>query len=103
MAKAPKKETQALIKSELVHKVAAGNSHLLVKDVETVVNTVLDSIAGALIDGGRVELRNFGTFYVKVRDARVGRNPRTGEAVKVPAKSAVAFRAGKDMLDRLNA
>ncbi len=99
---ATKQEAQALIKSELVQKIAGANSHLLNKDVEAIVNTVLDTISDALVDGGRVELRGFGTFYVKVRDARVGRNPRTGEAVNVPAKSAVAFRPGKDMTDRLN-
>jgi integration host factor subunit beta len=72
-----------MIKSELVLKIAEQNPHLYQRDVENIVNAILDTIADALARGDRVELRGFGAFSVKKRDARTGRNPRTGEAVSV--------------------
>jgi len=91
-----------MIKSELVQLIAAENPHLYQRDVERIVSTVFDEIAETLAEGGRVELRGFGAFSVKVRDARVGRNPRTGEAVDVPSKAVPFFKAGKDLRERLN-
>jgi integration host factor subunit beta len=91
-----------MIKSELVARIAADNPHLYQRDIETVVNSVLDTIADALARGDRVELRGFGAFSVKKRDARAGRNPRTGEAVTVCEKLIPVFKTGKDMRNRLN-
>ena len=80
-----------MIRSELVIRIAEQNRHLNARDVERVVDTVLDRIAGALADGDRVELRDFGTFAAKELGARTGRNPRTGEVVSVRAKRTVQF------------
>lgn len=92
-----------MIKSQLIEKLAAENTHLTHAEVERVVNVVLDSMVDAMSDGGRVELRGFGAFSVRSRPARVGRNPRTGEAVNVPAKSVPFFKSGKELRERLNA
>jgi integration host factor subunit beta len=91
-----------MIKSELVLKIAELNPHLYHRDIETVVNTVLDTITGALKNGQRVELRGFGAFAAKERKARVGRNPRTGASVDVDQKLAPAFKTGKELRQRLN-
>ena len=77
-----------MIKSELIQKLADDNPHLYQRDVERIVSAVFDEITDALANGDRVELRGFGAFSVKERDARIGRNPRTGESVEVPAKRA---------------
>lgn len=91
-----------MIRSELIQKVADENPHLYQRDVEKIVNTIFDEIVGALASGDRVELRGFGAFSVKQRDARVGRNPRTGEPVQVDEKHVPFFKAGKLLRDRLN-
>lgn len=91
-----------MIKSELVQRIAAKNPHLTQRDVESIVNTILDEIGGALARGDRVELRGFGAFSVKSRPARQGRNPRTGESVAVVEKRVPFFKTGKEMRDRLN-
>jgi integration host factor subunit beta len=91
-----------MIKSELVLKLAEQNPHLYQRDVENIVNAILDTIADALTRGDRVELRGFGAFAVKKRDARTGRNPRTGEAVSVSEKVVPVFKTGKEMRQRLN-
>lgn len=92
-----------MIKSELIDQLAAENPHLTQKDVEKIVGVVLDKMTGALTEGGRVELRGFGAFSVRSRPSRQGRNPRTGEAVEVPAKSVPFFKSGKELRERLNA
>ncbi|NJL08446.1 MAG: integration host factor subunit beta [Methylacidiphilales bacterium] len=92
-----------MIKSELVQKIAEANPHLYQRDVETIVNAILDEVTAALARGDRVELRGFGAFSVKSRPARVGRNPRTGEHVPVNEKFVPFFKTGKEMRDRLNA
>jgi integration host factor subunit beta len=92
----------AVIKSELVQKIAERNPHLYQRDVENIVNAILEEITNALARGDRVELRGFGAFSVKRRDARVGRNPRTGEHVSVEEKSVPFFKTGKEMRERLN-
>ncbi|MFV0473407.1 MAG: integration host factor subunit beta [Pikeienuella sp.] len=91
-----------MIKSELIQKIADENPHLFQRDVERIVSSVFDEITDALVRGDRVELRGFGAFSVKHRDARMGRNPRTGEAVSVPEKRAPFFKTGKDLRDRMN-
>lgn len=91
-----------MTKSELIAKMAERNPHLYLRDVERIVDTVFDEITQALVDGDRVELRGFGAFSVKDRDARIGRNPRTGEAVNVEAKRLPFFKTGKGLRERLN-
>ncbi|HXO89680.1 MAG TPA: integration host factor subunit beta [Stellaceae bacterium] len=91
-----------MTKSELVQKLAEANPHLYQRDVEVIVTAIFDEIAAALARGDRVELRGFGAFSVKRRDARVGRNPRTGDSVRVGEKHIPFFKTGKQLRDRLN-
>lgn len=91
-----------MTKSELIAELAAANPHLQGRDVELIVATIFDEITGALSRGERVELRGFGAFTVKKRDARTGRNPRTGEAVPVSGKAVPFFKAGKELRERVN-
>lgn len=91
-----------MTKSELILRLAERNPRLYQREVERIVTTIFDVIAEALARGDRVELRGFGAFSVKRRDARVGRNPRTGEAVQVSEKFVPFFRTGKQLRDRLN-
>lgn len=91
-----------MIRSELIQKIADENPHLYQRDVERIVNTVFDEVTEAMARGDRVELRGFGAFSVKKRDARVGRNPRTGETVQVEEKHVPFFKTGKLLRDRLN-
>ncbi len=92
-----------MTKSELIQRLAEKNPHLYQRDVERIVATIFDEISSALSVGDRVELRGFGAFSVKSRDARIGRNPRTGEAVHVERKFVPFFKAGKALRDSLNA
>lgn len=78
------------------------NPHLYQRDVERIVSTIFDEISEALAQGNRVELRGFGAFSVKHRDARQGRNPRTGEAVQVEKKAVPFFKTGKKLREMLN-
>lgn len=91
-----------MIRSELVSAVAGANPHLTQRDVERVVATIFDTIGAALAIGRRVELRGFGAFSTRSREARTGRNPRTGTAVAVDAKRVPYFKPGKDLRERLN-
>ncbi|MGP1353935.1 MAG: integration host factor subunit beta [Parasphingopyxis sp.] len=91
-----------MIRSELIQKIAAENPELSTKDIERLVNCFFDAITTQLADGGRVELRGFGAFSTRERKARIGRNPRTGESVHVPAKRVPYFKPGKEMRERLN-
>ena len=91
-----------MIKSELVQRIAAKNPHLYQRDVERIVNAILDEITNALARGDRVELRGFGAFSIKRRDPRLGRNPRTGAHVDVNGKAVPFFKTGKEMRERLN-
>jgi integration host factor subunit beta len=92
-----------MIRSELVAIVAEQNPHLTVRDVEAIVTTIFDEITDALADGRRVELRGFGAFSTRAREARTGRNPRTGTAVEVDAKRVPYFKPGKELREKLNA
>jgi integration host factor subunit beta len=85
-----------------VQRIAETNPHLYQRDVENIVDAILDEITRALARGDRVELRGFGAFSVKSRPARLGRNPRTGEQVKVTEKVVPYFKTGKEMRERLN-
>ena len=91
-----------MIRSELVAIVAETNPHLTMRDVERIVGTIFDEITNALSAGRRVELRGFGAFSTRQRDARTGRNPRTGAAVPVDEKVVPFFKAGKELRDRVN-
>ena len=91
-----------MIKSELINRIANANPHLFHRDVERIVNVVFDEIIDALARGDRVELRGFGAFTVKHRAPRIGRNPRTGAAVKVDEKFVPFFKTGKELRERLN-
>lgn len=92
-----------MTKSELIQRLAEANPHLYLRDVERIVTTIFDEITDALADGDRVELRGFGAFSVKERGSRMGRNPRTGDAVDVPAKYIPYFKTGKQLREKLNA
>ena len=91
-----------MIKSELIARIAEQNPHLYQRDAEAVLNAILDTITAALVRGDRVELRGFGVFAVKKREARTGRNPRNGEEVAVSEKVVPVFKTGRDMHHRLN-
>ena len=91
-----------MIRSELIQKLADENPTLTLREVEMIVSAIFEEIIGALSRGDRVELRGFGAFSVKKRDARIGRNPRTGESVQVEEKHVPFFKAGKLLRDRLN-
>jgi integration host factor subunit beta len=91
-----------MIKSELVHRMASANTHLYQREVEKVVGSIFDEIANAMSRGDRVELRGFGVFSVRIRQAKTGRNPRTGDTVPVRQKAFPFFKASKEMFRRLN-
>lgn len=91
-----------MTKSELIQRLAEKNPHLYLRDIEKIVETIFEEITEALVEGDRVELRGFGAFSVKHRDARTGRNPRTGETVQVDAKRLPFFKTGKALRDNLN-
>lgn len=91
-----------MTKSELIADLAASHNHLLGRDLELIVGTIFNEIGSALARGERVELRGFGAFTVKRRDARTGRNPRTGVAVPVREKAVPFFKAGKELRERVN-
>src|SRR3712207_3531677 len=92
-----------MTKSELIARLAERNPHLYHRDIERIVSTVFDEIAEALSRGDRVELRGFGAFSVRHRDARIGRKPRTGDTVRVESKHIPFFKTGKELRERLNA
>ncbi|TXM94087.1 HU family DNA-binding protein [Methylobacterium sp. WL116] len=91
-----------MIRSDLVLRLAAQNSHLRERDCEAVVDAIIGRISDALVAGDRVEIRGFGSFAVKEQPVRQGHNPRIGARIVVPAKTVLAFKAGKEMRDRLN-
>src|SRR4051794_3647545 len=93
---------EAMIRSELVQQLCTDFPDLTQREVEGVVSAIFDSITDQLAKGGRVELRGFGAFSTRQRDARLGRNPRTGESVSVDAKRVPYFKPGKEMRERLN-
>lgn len=91
-----------MIRSELLQALAKDNPDLRAEEIEQVVDVFFDEITKRLAEGGRVELRGFGAFSTREREARSGRNPRTGETVQVPSKRVPYFKPGKEMRERLN-
>ena len=94
-----------MTKSGLIEDVARKTPHISKRDTEVVVNTIFDSMVEALKRGDRIEIRGFGSFQVKLREAREGRNPKTGEPVQISAKRTPFFKVGKElkeMVDRSN-
>ena len=91
-----------MIKSELVARLAERHSHLHLRDVERAVSAVFEQMAAAMARGDRVEIRGFGSFSVRHREARIGRNPATGHRVDVGEKVVPHFKAGKQLRQRLN-
>ena len=91
-----------MTKSELILKITSKNSYLYHKDVYKIIDTLFDCVTKALKDGDRVELRGFGTFTTKLRSARIGRNPKTGDPVAIPQKKMPFFKMGKSMKERIN-
>ena len=92
-----------MIRSELLQALASENPDLRPEEVEQVLTIFFDEIGKRLAEGGRVELRGIRAFSTRAREARTGRNPRTGESVDVPAKRVPYFKPGKEMRERLNA
>jgi len=91
-----------MTKSGLIERVAELTPHISKKDTEVVGNTILDSMTEALKQGERIEIRGFGSFQVKVREAREGRNPKTGEEVRIPAKRTPFFKVGKELKEKVD-
>ena len=89
-----------MTKSELIERFAKRYPHLVTKDAEVVVQTILDGMCNSLKVGDRVEVRGFGVFHLRFRLPRDGRNPKSGEVVKVPAKYVPHFKAGKELRER---
>lgn len=91
-----------MTKSDLIELVSERVPHISKKDTELVVNTIFDSMTDALRGADRIEIRGFGSFQVKVREAREGRNPKTGEEVRIPAKRTPFFKVGKELKERID-
>lgn len=91
-----------MTKSELVLALAKRYPHLYQRDIETLVTTIFDSISTTLVEGGRVELRGFGAFSVRKREARKARNPKNGQEVFIGERHAIYFRTGKELRERIN-
>ena len=91
-----------MTKSELIRRIAQTQSHLVERDIALAVNMTLEHMAACLAGGGRIEIRGFGSFSVRFRRARIGRNPRTATPVSLPARYAPYFKPGKHLRERLN-
>jgi integration host factor subunit beta len=91
-----------MTKSDLIERVAARVPHISKKDTELVVNTIFEGMTEALKGSKRIEIRGFGSFQVKIREAREGRNPKTGEEVQIPAKRTPFFKVGKELKERID-
>ena len=92
-----------MVKSELIRLLNEKHPELAAKDVELAVNCVLEQMITALEKGERIEVRGFGSFNLHHHAARIGRNPKTGEAVQLPKKVALHFKPGKVLKDRVDA
>lgn len=91
-----------MTKSELIEQLATTNTNLNKREAELIINTIFDSIEGELSGGGRVEIRGFGSFTIRQRDAREARNPKSGEVVMIPEKKTPFFKTGKELRERVN-
>lgn len=96
------KKGKVMTKSELIERIVTQHPNLMVRDVEVAVKTILEQMAQALSTGDRIEIRGFGSFSLHYRAPRVGRNPKTGETVRLPAKHVPHFKPGKELRDRVN-
>ncbi len=92
-----------MTKSELIERVAQKHQHLGGRDVETAVNAILEQMTERLAGGSRVEIRGFGSFSLRYRPERVGRNPMTGAPVSLPARHALHFKPGQGLRERVDA
>ncbi|MDX9709043.1 MAG: integration host factor subunit beta [Trichloromonas sp.] len=91
-----------MTKSELIERLTTVSGTVNKKEAELIVNTIFDSIGDALVGGDRVEIRGFGSFTVRERDAREARNPKSGEIVRIPNKKTPFFKTGKELRERVN-
>jgi len=91
-----------MTKSELIERLSFVSGSVNKKEAELVINTIFDSIGDALVSGDRVEIRGFGSFTIRERDAREARNPKSGEIVKIPNKKTPFFKTGKELRERVN-
>lgn len=91
-----------MTKSELILRLSKKYPHLYQRDIETLVATIFDDISQALVEGGRVELRGFGAFSIRKREARKARNPKNGQEVRIGERYAIYFRTGKELRERVN-
>jgi integration host factor subunit beta len=92
-----------VVKSDLVNALNEKLPELQKRDVELALNCILGQLENTLVQGGRIEIRGFGSFDLRRRPPRIARNPKSGEAVHLPAKVAIHFKPGKEMRDRVNA
>ena len=95
-------ERKTVTKSELIEAIAARQEQLSAKDVELAIKAMIDSMAQVLASGGRIEIRGFGSFSLHYRAPRIGRNPKTGDTVKLTGKYVPHFKPGKELRDRVN-
>jgi len=93
---------KTLTKSELIEKLSEENSYLNKRDAESVVNLIFNNITDALSQGDRVEIRGFGSFSVREREAREARNPKSGEIVQIPDRKTPFFKTGKELRERVD-
>jgi len=91
-----------MTKSELIARLAERNPRLVARDADEAVNTMLEAMTEALAGGQRIEIRGFGSFALNYRPPRVGRNPKSGDRVQVPAKYVPHFKAGKELRERVD-
>lgn len=91
-----------MTKSELIEVIATKQQHLAYRDVEVAVKTLLEHMSEALSSGHRIEIRGFGSFSLHHRPPRIGRNPKTGDPVALPAKYVPHFKPGKELRQRVN-
>ena len=91
-----------MTKSQLIERLVDTNPQLSVRDVELVVKSLIDQMSDALAEGGRIEIRGFGSFSLHFRAPRVGRNPKTGESVTLDGKHVPHFKPGKELRERVN-
>jgi integration host factor subunit beta len=91
-----------MTRSDLIAKLADRFPQLLAKDADLAVKVILDAMAGTLARGGRIEIRGFGSFALNYRPPRIGRNPKSGDKVQVPAKYVPHFKAGKELRERVD-
>ena len=92
-----------MTKSELIALIATKQPHLLQKDVDLAINNIIDAMTTTLVNGNRIEIRGFGAFSTVDYEARIGRNPKTGEAVSLSKRRSIHFKAGLDMREKVDA